>query len=344
MKGGRAKIVCPKKMEKKTKFGEMVSGVGKNAKDLLGKSKNIAMYIADQNDDGKLDLKDISAIAGSVGDVVKKGTRAVRETAGETARTLELKALQPVFAEFLDNGDFFMSKFIRVTERDKKHAESELCKGSIGFISEQKGLRIVNVFRDSVDEFGLEFYPDKESEFYYIDPSEPKSYIALNEYFSHLKLLCINELQKVAQDLGAKHFRVTYKEEKLSLTEKKTSAKANVKPVASGETETSSTDRNFAAVDVAAEMTFPGHSPVKPQLKYLNNDPSIKTLIEMRMDEKPLLHQKYLLKLSNSSGLKESEAIKIDAVLKGMKCAGNATVVSEVQNETRRYLEYEIDF
>lgn len=333
------------KMEKKTKFGEVVSGVGKNAKDLLGKSKDIAMHMADQNADGKLDLKDVSVIAESVGNTVKKGTQAVRETAEEKVRILELKALQPIFREFLNNGDFYMSRFIRVTERDKKHAESEVCKGSIGFISEQKGLRIVNIFRDSVDEFGLVFYPDKESEFYYVDPSDSKGYIALNEYFSHLKLLRINELQKLAQDLGAKHFRITYKEEKLSLTEKEDNAKTHVKQVISGEIEKNSTERNFSTVEVEAEMTFPGHSPVKPQLKYLNNDPSIKTLIEMRMYEKaPLLHQKYMLKLSNSSGLKESEAAKIDAVLKGMKCAGNATVVSEVQNEARRYLQYEIDF
>lgn len=332
-------------MEKKTRFGELFSGVGKNAKDLLGKSKNIAVHIADQNDDGKLDLKDVSVIAESVGNTVKKGTQAVRETAEETARTLELKALRPFFSKDLNNGDFSMSKFIRVAERDKKHAESELCKGSIGFISEQKGLRIVNIFRDAADEFGLAFYPDKENEFYYVDPSDPSSYIAVNEYFSHLKLLRINELQKLAQDLGARHFRVTYKEEKLSLTEKKTNARVNAKPVASGEKEASSADRDFSTVEVAAEMEFPGHSPIKPQLKYLNNDPGIKTLIDMRMDEKaPLLHQKYMLKLSNSSGLKESEAVKIDAVLKGMKCAGNATVVSEVQNEARRYLEYEIDF
>lgn len=62
-------------MEKKTKFGELVSGVGKNAKDLLGKSKNIAMHIADQNDDGKLDLKDVSVIAESVGNTVKREHR-----------------------------------------------------------------------------------------------------------------------------------------------------------------------------------------------------------------------------------------------------------------------------
>ena len=74
-------------------------------------------------------------------------------------------------------------------------------------------------------------------------------------------------------------------------------------------------------------------------------DPIITCLVEMRMNESgPLLHQKLMIKLSNSSGLKESDAVKIDAVLKGMKCTGNATVVSETQNESRRYLEYEIDF
>lgn len=44
-------------MEKKSKFGELVSCVGKNAKDLIGKSKNAAFHMDDQNDDGKLDLK-----------------------------------------------------------------------------------------------------------------------------------------------------------------------------------------------------------------------------------------------------------------------------------------------
>lgn len=126
-------------MERKLKFGEFVSDVGKNAKDLLGKSKDVAIHIADQNEDGKLDLKDVSIIAESVGNTVKKGTQAVKKTAEEKARILELKTLQPIFADTLKDTDFFMSRFIRVTERDKKHAESDVCKGSIGFISNQKG-------------------------------------------------------------------------------------------------------------------------------------------------------------------------------------------------------------
>lgn len=54
----------------------------------------------------------------------------------------------------------------------------------------------------------------------------------------------------------------------------------------------------------------------------------------MKMDEQaPLLHQKFMLKMSNSSDMKESDAAKIDAVLKGMKCSGNATISSETKNE-----------
>ena len=39
-----------------------------------------------------------------------------------------------------------------------------------------------------------------------------------------------------------------------------------------------------------------------------------------------------------------STPIKIDAVLKGLKYSGNATVTSEAKNESRRYLEYDIEF
>ena len=326
-------------------FGKLVLNVGKNAKDLLEKSKNITIQVADQNADGKFDLEDVSVIAGSVGNVMKKGAQTLKETTDEKARQLELKTLQPIFLETLNDTDFLMSRFIRITDRDKKHAESEVCKGSIGFLSDQKGLHIVNIFRDSIDSYGLSFYPDCDSEFYYVDPSDRDGYIALDEYFSYLKQVRISELQKIAQDLGAKHFKVTYKEEKTSFSEKKVSKKVTAKPIASIDVEQNNENKKYSTVEIAAEMECPGHTPVKPKLKYMKYDPSINGLVEMRMNEHaPLLHQKFMLKLSNSSGLKESEAIKIDAVLKGMKCTGNATVLSETQNESRRYLEYEIDF
>ena len=333
-------------MEKKEKFGALVSKVGNTAKGLV----NTAIQSADQNDDGKFDFSDVSAIAGTVGNAVKKGTQSVMNSAEEKARLIELKTMQPIFATqnddaaSLDDADFLMPKFIRVTDRDKKHAESEVCQGSIGYASDQKGLHIVNIFKDSIDAFGLTFYPDCESEFYYMDPSDRDNYIALDEYFSYLKIVRINELKKLAQDLGAKHFKVTYMEEQTSFSSKKAAVSLK-SPVAKAEAEHNSEEKKFTSVKIEADTTFPGHPPIKPQLKYLQRDPSIQNLIAMRLDEtSPLIRERFMLNLSQSSGMKENDAVKIDAVLKGMKCSGNTTVASEAKNEARRYLEYEIEF
>lgn len=238
-----------------------------------------------------------------------------------------------------------MTKFIRITERDKKHSNSEACQGSIGYFSEHKGFRVVNIFSDSIEPFALSFYPDNSSEFYYVDPTDRDRYIALNEYFGYLKEERINELQMIAQSLGAKHFKVTYKEEKTTLTQKKSKGNVKATGVTSAEAEHSYLDEKYSTFEIAAESDYPGHEPIMPQLKYMQRDPSIKTLVAMRMDAtSPLSHQKFMLKMSNSSGIKESDAAKIDAVLKGLKVSGNANVTNEAKNESRRYLEYEIDF
>lgn len=334
-------------MDKKAKFEAFVSGAGKKAKELL----DSAVQSVDQNDDGKFDFSDVNVIAENVGDTVKKGAQAIKETAEEKARLLEIKTLRPIFvtpvenATSLDDSDFTMPKFICITNRDKRRAESEVCKGSIGYTSEHKGLRVVNIFRDSIDAFGLTFYPDTDGDFYYVDPSDRDHYIALDDYFSHLKVLRINELKKIAQELGAKHFKVTYKEEQTAFSSKKAGGGLKFGTDASVSVDHTASEKKFSKVEIASEMSFPGHPPVRPQLKYLQRDPSIQNLITMRMDETaPLLSEKYVLKLSQSSGIKESDAAKIDGVLKEMKCSGNATVVSEVLNESRRYLEYDIEF
>ena len=88
-----------------------------------------------------------------------------------------------------------------------------------------------------------------------------------------------------------------------------------------------------------------GHAPQRPQLVYLMKDDNVQNLIHLRMTGgSGFYNHKISIKMSNSSGIKESDAMKIDAVLKGMKVSGNATVASEAKNESRRYLEYEIEF
>lgn len=329
---------------KKINLGEAAIGAGKNAKAFLGKTKDTIIKAVDQNGDGSFDFKDVSAMADSIGNAAQNAANAMRDNAEARNREKERKALQPVFLEDLDSTDFTLSKLIRVADIDKKHSESEVCKGSVGFISEQKELRIVNIYKNMIGAFGISLYPDADSEIYYIDPSDRDKYIALDDYFGYLKIARVNELQKIAQDLGAKHFRVTYREKKASITKNDMKAKGNVR-VGAAEAERNLSISDNSNIEVAAEMQCLGHAPIEPKLLYLRGEPSIQSLIALRMDENSqIFHQEFSLKLSNSSGIKEKDAVKIDAALKAMKISGNTTVVSEAQSESRRFFEYEVDF
>lgn len=334
--------------KKKISISEVATDAGRSVASLWGKAKDRVVKAVDQNGDGELNLDDASVIAEAISVAAKNTAVAIRDSAEAKSREIDLKLLQPIFCEDLESANFSLPKLIRITEIDKRRAESEVCQGSIGFTSVHKELRIVSIFRDKIDFFGLSFYPDLDSEIYYVDPSDRDRYISLDDYFSYLKVARANELQKIAQDLGAKHFRVTFKEQKTTFSEHSVKAKVNGKTCTDHINTDAAHDLASTAVstvEIAAEMDCPGHAPIMPTLTYLQREPSIQSLISLRMDDNsPITHQKYTLKLSNSSGIKEKDAIKIDAALKSMKFIGNTTVTSEARNEARRFFEYEVDF
>ena len=325
-------------MEKqKVDLKEFAANTGKNAAALIGKAKKAVIEAVDQNDDGEFTLADINIVADQLGE--KKALLKMEA---------DRKSLCPIFEEDLNNPEFTMSKLIRITQIDKKHPESAACKGSIGYESVQKGIRVITIYPDKAKIFGLSFFPDIDSEVYYIDPSDRDKYIALDDYFSYLKIARIGELQRVAQELGATHFRVKFMEQKKSFTQDAAKAKANVKaPQKQGGAVDASFENktdNYSKVEIASEMNCIGHEPNRPKLEYFKNDPQIQSLIDLRMNDNTLTHQIYTLSLISSSGVKIKDAIKIDAALSAMKISGNATFVSEAQSEMRRFFEYEIDF
>jgi len=68
---------------------------------------------------------------------------------------------------------------IQIVPKDKKHAESALCEGSICYISEANTIRILNVFSEFAEQFGLAFIPNADYGMYYVDPCDKKCYISL---------------------------------------------------------------------------------------------------------------------------------------------------------------------
>ena len=305
--------------------------------ELFEKAKKRIVTVVDQNSDGKIDINDLTS-----------ASRKIKEKRDLKKRETEFLSLRPLFEDDLEAPDFNMPKMIRLTEMDKRHAESDLCIGSLGHESEYKGLRVVNIYPGTIQHFGLSLYPDTENEVYYVDPCDRDRYIALDEYFGYLKIARISELQKIAQDLGAKHFKVTYKEYAHSSSKKLATAKAHAFVPQEGtvnmKSEHTVDESSASKVEIAAEMQFIGHKPIEPTLVYFKKDPQIQSLVALRMSDNAVTHQSYTLKMSNTSGIKAKDAASIDAALSSMKANIGVSVEKEAESENNRYFEYEIDF
>ena len=306
--------------------------------DAVSSSADSLIRSIDQTGDGKFDFDDIAEI-----------NRQIQENQRQAKLKRDREMLNPIFLKDLSDGDFLLSRMIRLTAMDKKHASSSICEGSIGHEELVKDLRIVTVYPDHMGEWALQFYPDENQEFYYVNPVDPNQYIAIDYFFDYLRQARVGELQRIAQDLGATYFRVTIREQKKTLYKKSESAKVAVKtPKVSGtvQGEYSAASDELSDGEIAAQISFAGHEPIRPELTFYRNEPQIIALIDMRMDhlENAVKEQHLSLKCAHSSGITEKTAASIDAAFSMMKCAGNTTFTSEAQNEVRQVFEYDIVF
>lgn len=333
----------------KENFKKGIKSIADGTKNVVKKTTDIVIKSIDQNNDDSFDKEDFKVIKGKINNTAQKTASNVKKAVDEKRKELELKKLQPIFLEDIENAEFTMPKLICITEIDKKYAESEVCEGAIGYKTDCKELTVVNIFRSYINSFGISLYPDMDSEVYYVDPTDKNRYIALEEYFSYLQEVRVNELEKIAQDLGAKHFSVTLMEEKKTFTKQgknmKTDGRYGIAGGAHVDTDSEQISSNSTRVKILAEDNFPGHLPIQPKVKYLAKESNIQMLIDLRMNpEQPLRSRKFAIELNKSSGIKKRDAEKIDVALKIMKISSNTTVSNEVSDEYRKCFEYEIDF
>lgn len=337
-------------MEEKKNDSVKIADSVKKAVEVYEQKKDKIINLADQNNDGRLDYKDVIIAAATIGGAAKDIAATTIKNAKEKSKISEYNQLSPIFPNDMNSPDFIMPKLIYITKVDKKHSDSELCKGSFGHISEYKNLMIANVYRDHLLSCGIQFTPDAEDEIYYVDPSDRNHYIALDKYFNYLKIEFVNELQRIAQKLGARHFTVCFNDKESSSTE--TSVKAKMKAKDKSKKQNSDIDGEHSShssktnsVEIVADCYFPGHAPERPELKYLKNVPEIQNLITMRMNESsPLQKQSYSLSLITSSGIKEKDALKIDLLLQSLKLSSNISVATKIKEESQRYYKYEVGF
>ncbi len=346
-----------------TETKHYIANVGTAMSNFAHKTQKSILQAVDKNGDGVIDGKDfgitsenlngakerMAQLVSAAGQGIKSGTDALNKSIADSRLDKEHKTLRPVFAEelsdvFIDAGQ--LPNMIRVVERDKKRAESTVCEGSVGYRESIKGMDILCIYEDCSAQLPLHFHPIAEKGIFYADPRQQRLFVNLDDYFEYLKTGRVNELEMVAQKLGAKHFQITFREhQKFSM---KKSGKAEMETPKFGDA-TASMDRmtnEYASVEIAADIVFSGHdAPVVPELVYFKNESDIEKLIQMRTggSENRIRSKTLHFKCSKSTGIKEHEAAKIDAVLSHLKYTASESFTSEVQRENHTELEYKIE-
>lgn len=286
----------------------------------------------------------------AVGDAavaVKHGGERAIDGLGKAKQDLDIRRLRPVFPGQIGN-EYKIPPFVQVVDHDKNFGK-DVCHGAIGFDRRPNHVPMFAVSRGRLEELDLKFLPNANDMFFYIHPYDNHTYIAIDEYFLYLRKQRVAELEKIAYDLGAKHLKITYMEEKESFVKKtatlngtgkqrKISAKADANHI--------SEKHEYADVRVGAEMFWEGHDiPRRPKLSLYQDEIDIINLIDMRMENPSAVKSKtYLLNYNTRREMKVEDAIKIDGALKALKMNGAATLRSISEMQSRMKLEYEIEF
>lgn len=262
---------------------------------------------------------------------------------------LEKKQLCPVFEDDFFDDSFEIPRMIRIVDYDKKHKDSKACEGSLGFLTATKHMNVLTMYSENAASQDIvSFYPNISETIFYEDPCQHNHYISLDTYFDYLKKARIDELESIAQDLGAKHVKITFKEEKKTFVAHKKKVAVDAKKKAAVDADENYTAEDYASFEVAANVSFAGNdTPICPQPIYFKSESDIQALIRARMNsdgQNPIKSKTYKIKYNKTSGMSENVAVAIDEALSQLKCAGTASVSSEAQKESRTILEYQIEF
>ena len=296
-------------------------------------------------------------------DTIKESSEEMSRKQHEAKKKKDLLLLRPVFKETLMEacssnrsplspfGRFRMPSMIHVVEKDKKHKDSPFCKHALGHLSMENGVEVLNVYPHHMKDLGVTFHPDMGRKIYYVHPLRKDLYIDIEEYFRQLKTAKVDELERIAYDLGAKHAEIMFKRDSVELEKAKKKAELDVKKgkkkLVDVKAEHNENELNKESLEVEKTINLGGHDdPREPELFYFKDDKDINNLIYMRMDPKNELKNKVCrIKYSNSSGIKSSDAAKIQGALDKMG-GGSAgfSLMNETLNESCTTLIYKIEF
>jgi len=323
-----------------------INDVSDKTKEIAKKSKSKLLKVVDQNDDNSFNKEDIKIVKDKIANKTQATVEKIKDDMDEKKRKRDIKKYRPINIEDINNTDFNMPKIINVSDMDKKFTEIEVCKNAIGSYLNKNEILILRIFREYIEKFNIELYPNDGSAIYLRDPVDRNKYISLNDYFSYINKAYVRELKMIANELGATYFEVSLMEEKVYFSQEKKEFEdkgkyGGVTVEAKTKKKKSNNELNF--IKIEAKNNFEPHEPRRPKLKYLKDEEEIKQLIDSRMN-KSIKDEELSINLDTVSGINESDVTKIDGAFKVLKLSTNSSFEAEYKNECRKYLKYIIKF
>lgn len=269
--------------------------------------------------------------------VTKEGAAAIKED-------FDRARIKPVTLNEIKEPAFKIPRMIYIVG-DDKYADHYVMKDAIGHIEREKGMEYLILYSKYAESIGCDFYPMvNEFYIYYVDPCYPRKYICLNDYFEFVENAKVNEMNVVAQKIGAKYLELEVTEEHRLFFSKNAKVKGKTK-LGEVDVEGHCAKEETEVIKSFGRTFFDGQKPERPKLVYLKKDEEIKQLIELRLNENnQIKSREFQFKYNRTTGINIMNAAKIDAVLKKIGIKTKNSISSKAEEENRRFFKYKVEF
>lgn len=290
-------------------------------------------------------LEKATCISKKIAQDTKNQAVVIADKTQDTLKEIKTKKYNPLFLENYNSENFNLPNIIVIVD-DAVRKGIDVCEGAIGWISNEKGVEVLNLYDEAIEKSNIEFIPAPVCDaIYCVDVNSRNKFINIENIFENAQAEKIAELQYIAHSLGAKEIFVEiYEEEKQEekiKKDKKAKANAEIKKIkiADGEEKYIVENKNMNKVQRSAEIkaSFEGSdTPVVPELKWFKTDENIKRLIDMRCNNQSkniMKTQKIKLSGSSTHTISSKTAIALNSIIKRMKLACNINIQKEIIKE-----------
>ena len=283
-----------------------------------------------------------------------KGAKALSEKAKEDSYNRRMKLYNPLFPEEYFGEEFFVPNIIQIVD-DAVRRDIDVCKGAIGWRGKKKGVEVLFLYDEFVNECGLQFVPKVEcNDIYYVDPHDRKRFIQIDKIFEQTQEEKIAELENIAYCLGAKICTIEIEESEIKHDKKQVKAAGKqslkVESIEAKREETfnaelqSDSSLKYKSKNVTK---FKGNDEITtPKLKWFAYDDNMKNLIEFRCKGGNAVEEKTLtLKGASSATMSRTAAAGIDTAVSefGLSKQSYAMEANSIKESSKTFI-YHLEF